>query len=352
MPGQFRRAVLAAVMVAMLAVTAGSPVAASAVKLRVDVEIGRHVLSGQGVSRAVHVVILRTPEGDLRSRFRVEADGQGRWLGAFGHYVPVTVNAGDIILIRVEGRKRTFTVPDIRPRTDRVGDVIRGRGPAGATVKVLVDRVGPTVYESGIERDETVNAQGRWRLDLSDQYDIIGGLRITVRLVHDGLSVVAGSFAPYFSMNAGGDTINGSVNPGQTVDFRLIDGGGVTRAAASTASTTSDFFFVALQDERGNAVYPRPGDRIESDIAADGRLLIPDSYLRASASDDRIKARCMPDAAFTLYSFGDRQRTFQGRTQDDGTLRRSSDLQPGDSLELTCRTGGGDELGLTSDARP
>lgn len=72
----------------------------------------------------------------------------------------------------------------------------------------------------------------------------------------------------------------------------------------------------------------------------------------ASASDDRIKARCMPDAAFTLYSFGDRQRTFEGRTQDDGALQRSSDLQPGDSLELTCRTGSGDELTLTSDARP
>lgn len=175
MPGRFGRAVFAAVMVAMLAVTAGSPVAAGAARLEVDVEIGAFCLSG--IPRAVHVVALRTPDDELRDRFRTKSDRDGRWFGCFGSVfgMPTRVHAADVIEVRAEGLKRIFTVPDIRLRTDRVRDVIRGRGPAGATIQVSVDRLGPTRTEPGIERDATVNAQGRWRLDLSGQYDIIGG---------------------------------------------------------------------------------------------------------------------------------------------------------------------------------
>jgi hypothetical protein len=281
--------------------------------LRIDLELDGFCLSGSGVPRAVHVVSLRTPADDLRNRFRTGANRHGRWFGCFNSVfgAPTFINAGDVIKVRVDGRKRRFTIPDIRPRTDRVGDAIRGRGPAGTTIQISIDRVSPTTHDPGIERAATVDERGRWRVELSGDYDIVGGMRINARLAHAGMVVRAASYAPYFKVSAGGNVLSGAVDPGQTVDFRLVDGEGATRATASTRRIVGAFFHVALQDDRGNAVYPRAGDRIESDIAADGRLLIPDSY-----------------------------------------LRRSSDLAPGDGLELTCRTEGGDELMLTSDARP
>ena len=352
MPGRFRRAVLTAVMVAMLAVTAGAPVSAGAVKLQISVGIGAFCVSGSGVPRAVHVVSLRTPDDELRSRFRREAGRQGRWLGCFNsvHGTPIFINAGDVIKVRVEGQKRRFTVPDIRPRTDRVGDVIRGRGPVGASIQVSVDRPGFTTDDPGVRRDVRVNGRGRWRLDLSDQYDIRGADGISVALADDGLHVSSNSFAPHIQLDAGGNVLSGAIDPGRTVSFRLVGGDGATRATASASEFFSGTYRVSLQDERGNAVYPRAGDRIESDIAGDGDLAIPDSFLRADASEDRIKARCMPHSEFELFTAGDDFRFFEGRTGDDGTLRRSADLGVGDFVELTCRYESGDQLRLVTDA--
>ncbi len=351
---QVRRAALAAVMVTMLAVTAGSPVSAADVKLQISVGIDdfSYCVSGSGVPRAIHVASLRTPDDEPRSRIRREADRRGRWFGCFNsiHGAPIFINAGDVIKVRVAGQERRFTIPDIRPRTHRVGDVIRGRGPVGATIQVSVDRGGFTEVDPGVARDVTVNGRGRWRLDLSGHYDIKGTDQISVALADDGLYVFSNSLAPHVKLDAGGNVLEGAVNPGRTVRFRLVGGDGVTRATASASEINSGRYAVSLQDERGNAVYPRAGDRIESDIAADGQLLIPASYLRASASDDRIKAGCMPHSGFELFTSGEDYRFFAGRTRDDGTLRRSADLEVGDFVELTCRYESGDQLRLITDA--
>jgi len=353
MTGPFRRAAFSALIVASLAVTAAAPAAAVA-KLQVNVGIGASCISGTGVPRAVHVVSLRAPDGELRGRFRDDATRRGRWFGCFGSdFGPrASINAGDAIKIRVEGRKHTFTVPDIRPRTDRVGDVIRGRGPAGATIQVTVERIEATEEEPGIAREATVDARGRWRLDLAGEYDIVGKLRVSTRLDDDGVVTFADSPVPFLALSSAAAAVSGSANPGQTVHLRLVDGDGATRVTASTSPTTHGYFFMALQDHRGNAVYPRPGDRIESDIAADGDLLIPDSFLKADASESRITARCMPNAEFRLSTFGRRQYVFLGQTRDDGTLRRSADMQSGDRIELTCRYASGDEFDVATDARP
>jgi len=353
MTGPFRRAAFAALMVASLAVMAAAPAAAVA-KLQVNVEIGAFCISGTGVPRAVHVVSLRAPDGELRGRFRDDATRRGRWFGCFG-FDPgprATINAGDAIKIRVERRKRTFTVPDIRPRTDRVGDVIRGRGPAGATIQVRVERVEATGTELGIAREATVDARGRWRLDLAGEYDIVGGWRVSVRLDDDDMVTFADSAVPFIALSSAAAAVSGSANPGQTVHLRLVDGDGATRAKVSARAFYRDIFIVSLQDHRGNAVYPRPGDRLESDIAADGDLLIPDGFLKADASESRITARCMPNADFRLSTFGRRDYVFVGQTRDDGTLRRSADVQSGDSIELTCRYASGDAFTLASDTRP
>jgi hypothetical protein len=60
----------------------------------------------------------------------------------------------------------------------------------------------------------------------------------------------------------------------------------------------------------------------------------------------------MPNAEFRLSTFGRRDYVFVGQTRDDGTLRRSADVQPGDSIELTCRYASGDAFTLASDTRP
>lgn len=354
MTGPFRRAAFSALLVALLGVMASSPVAADTVKLQVAVEIGAFCISGTGVPRAVHVVSLRAPDGELRGRFRDDATRRGRWFGCFGSDPGprATINAGDAIKIRVEGRKRTFTVPDIRPRIDRVGDVIRGRGPAGATIQVRVERVEATGTELGIAREATVDARGRWRLDLAGEYDIVGGWQVSVRLEDDGMLVLADSGVPFIALSVAAAAVSGSANPGQTVHLRLVDGDGATRAKVSTRAFYRDIFIVSLQDHRGNAVYPRPGDHLESDIAADGDLLIPDGFIKADASESRITARCMPNAEFRLSTFGRRDHVFVGQTRDDGTLRRSADVQSGDSIELTCRYASGDAFTLASDTRP
>ncbi len=258
MTGPFRRAAFSALMVALLSVMASSPVAAGTVKLRVNVQIGDFCLSGSGVPKAVHVVSLRAPDGELRGRFREDATRRGRWFGCFGSDPGprATINAGDAIKIRVEGRKRTFTVPDIRPRIDRVGDVIRGRGPAGATIQVRVERVEATGTELGIAREATVDARGRWRLDLAGEYDIVGGWRVSVRLDDDGMLVLADSGVPFVALSVAAAAVSGSANPGQTVHLRLVDSDGATRAEVSTRAFYRDIFIVSLQDHRGNAVYP------------------------------------------------------------------------------------------------
>jgi hypothetical protein len=339
MPRLSRRLIAAWFISSVALASAVVPVgAADGIKLIVDV--GSPCIEGVGPADTRHEVTLRAPDGRIRARDRDRSDKVGSWYTCFFGQQFISVNAGDRIEVTAGGLSTSLRVPDVLPRIDRDTDVVKGKGPRGGTVRVMVGE------NTDAARTWTVDVgdNGRWRLDTSDEVDLTGGDIVSVIERRRGDRIRGFGLVPFVVFGPQSNVVQGAGWPGRPVSLELSDDG--ERRALAAATTLFGSFIALFENARGRAVYPRTGDVLTSDVAGGVALEVPRWNLAGTGLTDTVKGRCMAEAPY-LLQIGDGFPTIErrGRTDADGRFTRRIDaLKRGQALSLTCFYPGGDQF--------
>lgn len=333
-----------------LGVLAGLPAApvSAAPAIRLDILVGFVCVSGQGPADKRHEVTLRTPDGTVRGRSADRSDQHGNFSGCFFDGSLLTlINPGDIVVVRAGAARKRVVVPDVQPRIDRATDVIRGRVAPRGRLRVEVDP------DTGPVRGWSVpiGADGRWRIDTSDDLDLIGGDAVGVTWRVSGDIFRGYGSAPFLEFSPQSNIVFGAGRPGQRVTVEVVRDGSSVGSAATLAAFGS--FQGLVETDRGRAVYPRTGDVVTAGIAGGIALAVPRWSISAVGLEDTIRGRCMPDSPYMVeVSRGfNSPAVRRGTTDSTGRfVRRSDALRKGDTVTLTCTYPGGDRLVVESPA--
>jgi hypothetical protein len=328
---------LGSVIALPVTVTAANPIS-------VQVITGVSCLNGTGPKNSEVIATLRTPSGAERGRARTRSDEFGTWATCFRLADPTTfINGGDRLQIKAGSRERSFRIPRLEPQVDRVRDVIEGRAAPNSSLDIVVTHRKTFRNERDYFYQVTANPNGRWRVDTTSDFDLIGFDEIAVVNFAGGNLFGSASYVPALQLAVANNVVFGSVNNGTRVHIRLYDGDGHAKAHSTAGPLFFGTFEVAMFKRDGSAAYPASRDWVTSTIASDAVLRIPTSELRGSAATDTIWGRCPPGAPYAL-SAG--LKEFYGTAGADGRLQRDvggrMDLKRGTELSLYCMFPTGD----------
>jgi hypothetical protein len=321
-----------------------SPVDAGT-QISVEIFVGHQCAFGSGPAGTMHIVTLRTPRGEIRSRVRDRSDDRGSWGACFGAY---RLNAEDTVTIRVGAIRRRVTVPRLTPSIDRVDDVIAGHAWPGSTVDIRVFHWRNLRDSVAFDFQAVAGPHGRYTLDAHETVDLLGGdeLQVTVRRGDDLYAALA--YVPVVTVGYANETVQGFANLETDVRVTLKDATGATKASRGAGALPffgfQTLFTVSLYDDRGRPAYPLAGDRLIANVAPDARLRIPTTYLRVDLSARSFEARCMPRSPYSV-AIGGSFPTYFGRTDSEGRLAGKlapSGVRVGDYVQLQCRFPTGD----------
>ncbi|CAN5561893.1 hypothetical protein BH20CHL6_BH20CHL6_04600 [soil metagenome] len=359
------RALPIALATALLATAAiAAPVGAGGNSLAFNVGVGQGCLSGTGPPETEHVVSLRTPDGKLRGRFRVDSDREGFWIGCFGTFFggPVVILGGEQLKVIAGGEQHTLRVPKLFPQIDRERDVVAGKAPAGDDVLIFVRHRRGFGNGRTLTRSVSADATGRYSTDFSDEVDLIAFDAVDIAYFNGRDSVSAFAQVPGINLTINDNNVFGVANPGPNVSFTLRAPDGTIKDRTRTGPVLPNFLLAQFTDPDGDPVYVRMGDRVTASLAGDADVRVPGMALNGSASSDIVAGKCMPNAPFlvliTRFDFDGEEgeivfEEVRGRTGSDGRFSRNVssvlDLKRGDDLTLTCRYATGDVIGRSTD---
>ena len=328
---------LGTVVALPVSVTAANPIT-------VQVITGLSCVNGTGPRNAEVIATLRTPSGAERGRARTTSDAFGTWATCFRLAEPTTfINGGDRLQINAGNRERTFRIPHLEPRVDRVRDVIQGWAAPNSSVDIVVSHRKTFRNVRDFFYQVNTDANGRYRVDTTSDFNLIGFDEIAVVNLAGRNLFGSVALAPGLQLAVANNVVFGSVNNGTRVHIRLYDGDGNAKAHSTAGPLFFGTFEVAMFKRDGSAAYPLNRDWVTSTIASDAVLRIPISELRGSATTDVITGRCPPDAPY-LITAGTRE--FYGRADGDGGVRRDAssrmNLRRGTELSLYCMYPTGD----------
>jgi hypothetical protein len=282
------------------------------------VTVGSCGLDGTAPSNTIVKLTLRNPDGAVRARATVHANENGNWSDAC---LLGEVRSGDTVKASANGSSRQIVIPPLTVAGDRDADTVTGRAPAGTHLHVGVTRCSSPEC---VARDKNVIVGASARFDVRFAFDTIGGDVAYARFARGpGDFFTRSAWFPYLDVNVVQGGIAGGTSADRSVSATIWTSGGVLRGRASAVSEPGGKYAGTFVDAAGSPVYPRAGDRVESDVASGAHFTIPSMSVSAVASTDVISAHCRPDHEYfiDLRATNDHSRwTLAGRLDAAGDL--------------------------------
>jgi len=226
---------------------------------------------------------------------------------------------------------------------DRVRDTIQGATRPNARVDILIQHRESFRRTQEFLYSEKTGDDGKFKVDTSSDFDLVGFDSVTVLLDRGGDFFRATALVPGVQVAHASNFVTGSTNAGNKVNLLLTDHNRRTKSAVSGAPVQFGLFELSMFTNDGRAAYATDGDWLIGSFARDASVQMPESALRGSALTDRISARCTPNAPYMLIV---RKRRFFGFTDAQGRFERDLSLRMnvrrGDQLSLYCMFPTGD----------
>ncbi|MEP7158519.1 MAG: hypothetical protein ABI797_03765 [Chloroflexota bacterium] len=265
------------------------------------------------------------------------------------------IEVGDKLKVVMGSKSHKLTIPSLTGRINRVTDVIKGTGPAGAHLTIYC---GASPF-GGFEpcqwsKNVTVSSAGTWKVQTP--LDLVGGWTMDVTW-HNSFGDVA-SFdvtAPWFQVFIGQARFSGVAQPLSTATVDLDDSSLEFKGSGSgDAAPRTGWFTGQLRDAQGDLVTVAAGDHVGSDVAAGASFVVPMIVANATAADDHVWGSCELTPTYEgvwveLYRDGHlRGVALEGFT--DGTFDFDfqetfpdrANVMVGDKLFVKCIQGEGD----------
>ena len=280
-----RAALISAALVIGLAVAA--PVSAASPTIRFGVDIGSvgSCLILWSTPGETAKLVWRDANGALKAQATNEST-DGLWF-----YCPnnLAVAVGDRLKLTDETSTRTFIVPDLSVRLDRVNDTFKGTGPAGRTVRVNYPQ--GLFADVAVTHSARVGQDGKWSFHPTN-FDIMGGLWATVtwRSPNDD-RVTASGVAPNITVTLDKPRFFGYARPNSDVEVTLDDGGPI--ALGSAASDLDGRYEGRFREGDGDLRPVAAGDHLYAvGLASDADWIVPEIDGAANAGTDVVSGRC------------------------------------------------------------
>jgi hypothetical protein len=345
---RLRRVSIVSVMASLIACATIALPASASPRLTFAITIGDTCFSGTArAAGSVLAVRVNTPGGQAKGFGRTRIPSNHHYRLCFGSAQSIVgLLPGDVVIARVGDFERRWSVPPLEPLVDRDTDLVSGRTAPNAPVEILVQagwvdfRRPRDLAQMTVSSDST----GSFLANFAGIVDIWGSDEATMTVSVGRDTVTHVGTAIHLAVAQGIAGASGYATSFRPFHVDLVGSDGLLRDRTDAVTFPPiPEFGVGFQDTSGNAIYPRPGDRVVVPGPAGASVLIPRSELNAEVAADVVNGLCMADAPYELRVdttvSGERTSIMlTGTTQADGTLRRhvKGNIRPGDFLYLTC----------------
>ena len=354
-----RRRLALALSVGSLALSLVFPGHAAAVVLfTFDVEMGQGCASGTGPASTQLTIKLKSSSGTLQGKAIVTTDGTGDWFTCDFWW---EVDPGDTISANDGSNSRTFTIPSVSFKANRVSDVVSGLAPANSSVNIQVLDCQDFSCSSAATSTRSTSASGAFSKDFTAMYNLRGNDRVIVTWTSpNGDTVQADHEVANLYVTLGSPDVSGIANPGgqPTIELRAANGnlrGSFTDGAGHYYGNFSG----VMRNGAGLSVDALAGNKVIGSFATDATVNVMDPGLTGNPGTDVISGTCYPNRPFYVeaddptYSRSPDWSSYVGVAGANGnfsvdiaTLGHNAgfDLMSGDLLYVECRTSKGDIL--------
>lgn len=341
--GSRRRVWLGAMLSAGLVLTvlpAATSAAPPLVRFRAD--YNDCVVSGIGPASTTIKITWKDRDGSLKHVQTVKSKASGSFKTTCDY--DEQVERGDLFIARIGSKSRTFTVPRLGYRIDRVEDRIWGKAPDATAVRVIVP---------GFSYDPTVSG-GEFTVDTSGDVDLLGSAWVTVFYETPAGDIVQREQqVPYLSIPRGRADVFMVGNPGRLTEVELWDASMVAlQSSVHCALGPTGECWLRFTDEDGHLVHTQTGDRVRAtSIGSDADWAIPPVTVSGIVSTDVLKGTCLAGSSSPYWveayrASGSGYVSRSGMTSAAGTFSKdvtsNYDLRSGDKVYLGCRLWTGD----------
>jgi len=351
---QKRVPVLFVTALALASLLAPSAALAGPPSFTFDVSIGSSCIAGTGPASSTVELTLMDRDNQVIDTETVTSDGSGNWNSYDCFWF--RVHGTDKIRAAVGPSSRTFQVPDITINVARVSDVVSGKAPTTGAFHIYTSLCETYSCSSGPDVNVSVASNGTYSRDFTALHNLKGGDRAVGRWTSPSGDTVDSvtRYAAFVSLVIGDDQVRGQGKPGQTATVNLKTSGGTLIGSGSDSTgvrTTS--IQLDLRTASGLSAYPRPGNKVTSNIASDASLTLPTITL-AMTDADTVAGHCFNNGPVYVYleqSFPSYQWT-EGYTTAGSTGNFSLDMSntsntsfvpdSGDRWEVDCQNAKGD----------
>jgi len=252
-------------------------------------------LNGQGPADSTAHVVWKSAAGSIKAVVDVATTSWGAWDFCSASR---RLAVGDTIRARSGPYARTFTMPRITLKANRVSETFRGIGLPGAT--------GELWFQAGIFADfwenepVTANGQGHW----SFAGGASGGIPAYVDwATAKGDFLTAQMVVPYVGVTIGRAAIEGGGRAFTDATVKVRDGSSNALLGWSTAEVDVwGFFSDSFKDSAGHKVAVQVGDRIVSNIASNLDWQVPGISGEADVDNDVVYGQCGSTEIVPLFA--------------------------------------------------
>ena len=289
----FAGAPVLAVTIAMLALLAPASVSAGGNSIRFGTGESEGLIAGgnciYGWATAGSTVNLtwRSSGGSLKA--------QGSAPANFGHWefcaTGVELVRGDRLKANDGSTQRTFKMPHVTLKVDRVANEFRGRAPANSMITLYSHSLFSDFYQT---TELNSNAQGRWQYD-NEGNDVPGGTDAFLDWVGPlGDTVTAHDTAPEIHVTVGRAEFTGFVRPGLELQLELRDNStDAIKAIGDAVADENGSVRGHFRNTAGHKVPVSDGDHVVAhELADDLDWNVPYIEATANVATDVVNGQC------------------------------------------------------------
>jgi hypothetical protein len=339
------RGILGSLLVAIgLASTAPTAALAAPPEYLLDTPIGDRCVFGTGTASTHLNVLIKNASGGAVLNTGADVDAFGSW-SACG--VNLVLVPGMTITLHHGTSQRSVIVPNLTIRTDRIGNVVSGRGPAGQTVPLSVSRCDPLGCPPTAHYVADVNAQGKYSLDLDatvTQWNLVGGDEVSSEVTTAaGDQFLAHAEVPFLELLSRSVALVYVSPYRSTVTVELHSKTGAVRAT-KTRTATIEYSYRFEFRRNGAVVNAMPTDRIVASFSSDAVIVWPSLSFSANAGTDNVSGRCLPNAVVQVHPADD--SAYTGPSAGDGSfdVAVGPAMTAGEHVAIACYRHNGDLL--------
>jgi hypothetical protein len=354
--GTRRRIASSAIGVLLLVGAAATNVSAAPPPLTVQVSVGDYCVYGTAKSNATVKVVIRDSDNNVKGRDVQVVSDYGEWSGCVDYYGDV-LQAGDKVKATVfeTGQERSFTIPRLVIQTNRVTDVVSGKGPAGSALTLFASDYGWSYYgmdDYDASQDVVVSGAGTYSYDFGNQgIDLLGGASVAAVWSAQGgnVSVIRSMTVPYVSLYLGRSQFYGAARPSQYVALSLTIGstevaeGHAVASYGPGLSYQSTDFEGRFVDSDGEPYRVHGGEQLSAPaLGSDADWQVPAINGTVDLATDKVSGTCFPNSLYiVLVSSSDAYGSDYGTANGSGNFTKdmtaaAGNVRSGAIIDILC----------------